>query len=219
MAEQSPPILKPKVIVVGGGLAGLMTTIKVAEAGIPVGPVLVRAGQAQPFRLRAGRHQRGGQYQRRGRLAVRASRRHRVRRRLPRQPAAGQAHVRQCPRHHLSAGPHGRHVQSHRAKGCSISGASAAPSTTGRRIAGATTGQQLLYALDEQTRRHEVSGRCEQARVLGILGHRAGRRRRLQRASSPRTCAPCRSKSSKPTPSCSRRAGRASFTTARPTAS
>ena len=27
---------KPKVIVVGGGLAGLMTTIKVAEAGIPV---------------------------------------------------------------------------------------------------------------------------------------------------------------------------------------
>ena len=28
--------LKPKVIVVGGGLAGLMTTIKITEADIPV---------------------------------------------------------------------------------------------------------------------------------------------------------------------------------------
>ena len=30
-----PPV-KQRIIVVGGGLAGLMTTIKIAEAGIPV---------------------------------------------------------------------------------------------------------------------------------------------------------------------------------------
>ena len=30
------PLTKPRVIVVGGGLAGLMTVIKLAEAGMPV---------------------------------------------------------------------------------------------------------------------------------------------------------------------------------------
>ena len=29
-------MVAPRVIVVGGGLAGLMTTIKIAEAGVPV---------------------------------------------------------------------------------------------------------------------------------------------------------------------------------------
>ena len=35
-------------------------------------------------------------------------------------------------------------------------------------FAGATTGQQLLYALDEQVRRHEVDGQVQQVRRLGI---------------------------------------------------
>ena len=48
-------------------------------------------------------------------------------------------------------------------------------------FAGATTGQQLLYALDEQVRRHESEGRVSKARRLDVFvrGHR--RRRRLPR--------------------------------------
>ena len=65
-------------------------------------------------------------------------------------------------------------------------------------FAGATTGQQLLYALDEQTRRWEAEGHGQQVRVLGIplAGHP---RRRSASASSPRTCGRCRSAPSAPT--------------------
>ena len=48
-------------------------------------------------------------------------------------------------------------------------------------FAGATTGQQLLYALDEQVRRWEVAGRVDKFRVLGLLGADSGRKRRLPR--------------------------------------
>ena len=37
-------------------------------------------------------------------------------------------------------------------------------------FAGATTGQQLLYALDEQVRRWEVAGNRQEVRVLGFSG-------------------------------------------------
>ena len=47
-----------RVIVVGGGLAGLMTVIKLCEAGHPGRPVLARPGEALALGLRAGRHQR-----------------------------------------------------------------------------------------------------------------------------------------------------------------
>ena len=46
-------------------------------------------------------------------------------------------------------------------------------------FAGATTGQQLLYALDEQVRRWEVAGQDPQVRALGLLGPDARRQRPL----------------------------------------
>ncbi len=54
---------KPRFIVVGGGLAGLMTIIKIAEAGyecdvfsfVPMSPLALG--------VRAGRHQRRRQHQ------------------------------------------------------------------------------------------------------------------------------------------------------------
>ena len=42
-------------------------------------------------------------------------------------------------------------------------------------FAGATTGQQLLYALDEQVRRFEADGQGGQVRVLGVAGDGEGR--------------------------------------------
>ena len=39
-------------------------------------------------------------------------------------------------------------------------------------FAGATTGQQLLYALDEQVRRYEADGQGRQVRVLGVARRR-----------------------------------------------
>ena len=36
-------------------------------------------------------------------------------------------------------------------------------------FAGATTGQQILYALDEQVRRYEADGLVEEIRVLGVI--------------------------------------------------
>ena len=48
-------------------------------------------------------------------------------------------------------------------------------------FAGATTGQQLLYALDEQVRRWEVGRQGEEVRVLGFPGPDPRRQRRLPR--------------------------------------
>ena len=48
-------------------------------------------------------------------------------------------------------------------------------------FAGATTGQQLLYALDEQVRRWEAAGLVNEVRALGVHGRRSGRRRRMPR--------------------------------------
>jgi succinate dehydrogenase / fumarate reductase flavoprotein subunit len=46
-------------------------------------------------------------------------------------------------------------------KACSISAASAELYITARHLPGATTGQQLLYALDEQVRRYESEGKVK----------------------------------------------------------
>ena len=48
----------PKIIVVGGGLAGLAAVIKIAEMGGQVDLFLDRAREALPFGMRAGRYQR-----------------------------------------------------------------------------------------------------------------------------------------------------------------
>ena len=48
-------------------------------------------------------------------------------------------------------------------------------------FAGATTGQQLLYALDEQVRRHEVAGQGAPLRAPRVRRRRQGRRRALPR--------------------------------------
>ena len=54
-------------------------------------------------------------------------------------------------------------------------------------FAGATTGQQLLYALDQQVRRWDVAGRGAQVRVLGFPRPDPRRVRASAAAASPRT--------------------------------
>ncbi len=53
---------KGKIIVVGGGLAGLMATIKAAEKGAPVDLFSLVPVKRSPLRLRTGWHKRSGQY-------------------------------------------------------------------------------------------------------------------------------------------------------------
>ena len=56
-------------------------------------------------------------------------------------------------------------------------------------FAGATTGQQLLYALDEQVRRYEAAGLVTQVRGLGVPRPGPRRRRALPRHRRRSTCA------------------------------
>ena len=107
------PMRHPKIIIVGGGLAGLMAAIRVAEARRACGTFFDRAREALAFRLRAGRDQRRKKSERRRRFHLEAFRRHDLRRRFPRQPAAGERHVRGRACHHRFARSHGRDVQSH----------------------------------------------------------------------------------------------------------
>ena len=103
----------PKIIVVGGGLAGLVGHHQDCRDGRSRRPLLHRAGQAVSFGVRAGRHQRRQEPEGRRRLHLAALRRHHLRRRLPRQPAAGEDDVRHGARHHRPARPHGRSLQPH----------------------------------------------------------------------------------------------------------
>jgi hypothetical protein len=121
----------------------------------PGRPLLARPGEAVALGVRAGGHQRERQHQGRGRLAAGAPRRDRLRRRLPRQPAPREGHGRRGAGHRLHARPHGGPLQPHpeglldfRRFGGTLFHRTA--------FAGATTGQQLLYALDEQVRRFET---------------------------------------------------------------
>ena len=145
----------------GGGLAGLGRRHQDRRNGRRSRPVLDRPGEALALRLRAGRHQRCQESQGRRRLHLAAFRRHDLRRRLPRQPASGQSDVRGAPGDHRSARSHGRAPSTALPKACSISAASAARSINRTAFAGATTGQQLLYALDEQVRRYESEGKVK----------------------------------------------------------
>ncbi len=105
---------KQRVMVVGGGLAGLAAAMKLAELGIDVDLMSLHAGQALAQRLRPGRHQ---QRQRpdaaAGRQRVAALRRHGLRRRLPAASAAGEGDVRLGAEDHRPDGPPGRAVQPH----------------------------------------------------------------------------------------------------------
>src|SRR5216683_512500 len=99
---------EPKIIVVGGGLAGLMATIRVAEAGVPVElfsivPVKRSHSVCAQGGINAAKNQKG-------------------------EGDTTQKHFDDTLYHRTA-------------------------------FAGATTGQQLLYALDEQVRRHESEGR------------------------------------------------------------
>jgi succinate dehydrogenase / fumarate reductase flavoprotein subunit len=148
----------PRIIVIGGGLAGLAAVIKIAEAGgtvdlFSIVPVKRSHSVCAQGGINAAKEPQG-----RGRHHRQALRRHHLRRRLPGQPDARQGHVRSGARHHRSARPHGRALQSHpeglldfRRFGGTLYHRTA--------FAGATTGQQLLYALDEQVRRHESAGK------------------------------------------------------------
>ena len=70
----------------------------------------------------------------------------------------------------------------------------------GTAFAGATTGQQLLYALDEQVRRWEVAGKVHKYEYWDFLGPDPRRRTAAAAAASPRTWSRWRSAPSRPTP-------------------
>ena len=102
-----------RVVVVGGGLAGLMTVIKLCEAGVPVDlfslvPVKRSHSVCAQGGINASVNTKGE-----GDSPAGAPRRDGLRRRLPRQPAARQGHVRRGAGHRLHARPHGRALQPH----------------------------------------------------------------------------------------------------------
>ena len=79
----------PRIAVVGGGLAGLMSAIKIAEAGLPVDlfsivPVKRSHSVCAQGGINGAVNMKGE-----GDSPGAPLRRHRLRRRLPRQPAAG----------------------------------------------------------------------------------------------------------------------------------
>ena len=129
-ASRGAAMAEERLIVVGGGLAGLMTTIKIAELGVPVDVFSFVPVKRSPLRVRAGRHQRRGEQEGRRRHAVGALRRHHLRRRLPRQPAAGQGHVRGRTRRSSTCSTAWACRSTAPPRACSISVASAARSTT-----------------------------------------------------------------------------------------
>ncbi len=104
---------EPRFTVVGGGLAGLMTVIKLCEAGYDVDlfsfvPVPRSHSVCAQGGINGAVNTKGE-----GDSPGDPLRRHGLRRRLPRQPAAGQGDVRRGAGHHLPARPHGRAVQPH----------------------------------------------------------------------------------------------------------
>ena len=105
--------MNEKVIVVGGGLAGLMATIKMAEAGADVElfsivPVKRSHSVCAQGGINGAVNTKGE-----GDSPWEHFDDTDLRRRLPGQPAARQGDVRSGAGHHLPAGPHGRHVQPH----------------------------------------------------------------------------------------------------------
>src|ERR1700756_2117311 len=149
---------QPKIIVVGGGLAGLMTTIRVAEAGVPVElfsivPVKRSHSVCAQGGINAAKNQKGegdttqkhfddtiygGDFLANQSLVKRMC-----------EAAPGIIDLLDRMGVTFNRTPEG--LLDYRRFGGTLYHRTA--------FAGATTGQQLLYALDEQVRRHESEGR------------------------------------------------------------
>ena len=151
---------QPKIIIVGGGLAGLMATIKVAEAGVPVGlfsivPVKRSHSVCAQGGINAAKNQKGegdttakhfddtiygGDFLANQPLVKRMC-----------EAAPGIIDLLDRMGVMFNRTPEG--LLDYRRFGGTLYHRTA--------FAGATTGQQLLYALDEQVRRHESEGRVK----------------------------------------------------------
>jgi succinate dehydrogenase / fumarate reductase, flavoprotein subunit len=151
---------QPKIIIVGGGLAGLMATIRVAEAGVPVDlfsivPVKRSHSVCAQGGINAAKNQKGegdttakhfddtiygGDF-----LANQPL----VKRMCEEAPAIIDLLDRMGVMFNRT--PEG--LLDYRRFGGTLYNRTA--------FAGATTGQQLLYALDEQVRRHEAEGKVK----------------------------------------------------------
>jgi succinate dehydrogenase / fumarate reductase flavoprotein subunit len=151
---------QPKIIVVGGGLAGLMATIRVAEAGVPVElfsivPVKRSHSVCAQGGINAAKNQKGegdttakhfddtiygGDFLANQPLVKRMC-----------EAAPGIIDLLDRMGVMFNRTPEG--LLDYRRFGGTLYHRTA--------FAGATTGQQLLYALDEQVRRHESEGRVK----------------------------------------------------------
>ena len=150
----------PKIIVVGGGLAGLMATIRVAEAGVPVDlfsivPVKRSHSVCAQGGINAAKNQKGegdttwkhfddtiygGDF-----LANQPL--------VKRMCEAAPGIIDLLDRMGVMFNRTAEGLLDYRRFGGTLYNRTA--------FAGATTGQQLLYALDEQVRRHESEGRVK----------------------------------------------------------
>src|SRR6267143_968014 len=162
---------QPKIIVVGGGLAGLMATIRVAEAGVPVelfSIVTVKRSHSVCAQggINAAKNQKGegdttqkhfddtiygGDFLANQPLVMRMC-----------EAAPGIIDLLDRMGVMFNRTPEG--LLDYRRFGGTLYHRTA--------FAGATTGQQLLYALDEQVRRHESEGKvkkCEGATFLSAV--------------------------------------------------
>jgi succinate dehydrogenase / fumarate reductase flavoprotein subunit len=151
---------QPKIIVVGGGLAGLMATIRVAEAGVPVDlfsivPVKRSHSVCAQGGINAAKNQKGegdttakhfddtiygGDFLANQPLVKRMC-----------EAAPGIIDLLDRMGVMFNRTPEG--LLDYRRFGGTLYHRTA--------FAGATTGQQLLYALDEQVRRHEADGKVK----------------------------------------------------------
>jgi succinate dehydrogenase / fumarate reductase, flavoprotein subunit len=151
---------QPKIIIVGGGLAGLMATIKVAEAGVPVDlfsivPVKRSHSVCAQGGINAAKNQKGE-----GDTAAKhfddtiyggdfLANQPLVKRMCEAAPGIIDLLDRMGVMFNRTA----EGLLDYRRFGGTLYHRTA--------FAGATTGQQLLYALDEQARRHESDGRVK----------------------------------------------------------
>src|SRR3979409_2559380 len=159
---------QPKIIVVGGGLAGLMATIRVAEAGVPVElfsivPVKRSHSVCAQGGINAAKNQKGegdstakhfddtiygGDFLANQPLVKRMC-----------EAAPGIIDLLDRMGVMFNRTPEGRPD----ARGF------VGPLSHRTAFAGATTGQQLLYALDEQVRRHESEGKVKKFESSSFL--------------------------------------------------
>ncbi len=120
----------PKIIVVGGGLAGLAATIKIAEMGghvdlFSIVPVKRSHSVCAQGGINAAKNLKGE-----GDSTWHAFRRHHLWRRLPGEPAAGEGHVRRWRPASSTCSTAWAFPSTARRKGCSTSAALAARSIT-----------------------------------------------------------------------------------------